>query len=308
MASDTVTAGARVLIDGLKARPELNGSTGTVESLNEDTGRFNVTIDDMREPLALKLEALRVVDGYEGLVVGTRVRIADVESKPELNGKLGTIEGFHGERCTVYVDAIREKLQLKPGCLAIADDRSASKATGGDDDGSRKVRVECNGVILKLTITDKQMQKAFADAILKPFLKAYSKRKGGDEVTVQDVSQVTVDSDGQTSLKVLNDIHIFSAEQCLKGLEGIVDVDVYLKGDDMPKPPAPKPKAPPRLPKDSRVIIHGLTSAAGERLNGQEGKLSGFNEAKGRYMVTLEDGQVVSCRMENLIDLGNHKL
>lgn len=305
--ADTVGVGARVTVGGLKARPELNGSLGTVESLNEDTGRFNVLVDDMREPLALKLEALTIAEGFERLMVGTRVRIADIDKKPELNGKLGTVEGFHGDRATVYIDAIREKLQLKPACLAVADEKNPSKLAV-DDDGSRQVRVECNGVMLKLTLSPKQMAKPFADAILKPFLKAYSKKKGGNEVTVDDVAQVTVDSDGQTALAVLNDIHIFSAEQCLKKLEGAVDVDVYLKGDPPPKPPPPKPKAPDRLPKDARVVIHGLTSAAGQQLNGLEGKLTGFNEAKERYDVTLEDGRVVSCKVDNLIDLGAHKL
>ena len=64
-----------------------------------------------------------------------------------------------------------------------------------------QVRVECNGIMLKLTLSDKQMEKPFAEAILKPFLKAYSNKKG-EEKGVSDVAQVTVDSDGQTSLKV----------------------------------------------------------------------------------------------------------
>jgi len=305
--TDHVIAGSRVRVDGLKSRPELNGSLATVESLNDETGRYNVTVDDMREPLALKLESLRVAEDFCGLVVGSRVRIADVEKKPELNGKLGTVEGFHGERVTVYIDAIREKMQLKPTTLAIADEKSPSKAAASDD-GGRIVRVECNNVMLKLTLSEKQMAKPFAEEILKPYLKAYSKKMGTVEVTVQDVAQVTVDSDGQTELKVLNDIHIFSCEQCLKGLEGNVDVDVYLKGDDRPNAPASKPKAAARLPKDARVVIHGLTSEAGQKLNGLEGKLSGFNEAKERYDVTLEDGKVVSCKLDNLIDIGQHKL
>ena len=302
-----VTSGARVRIVGLKARPELNGSLGTVESVNEDTGRYNVLIDDMREALALKLEALEVAEEFGGFVIGSRVRIADVEKKPELNGQLGTVEGFYGKRCIVYVEKIREKVQIMPTCLAIADERSQITASIDVAEGV-VVRVECNSVMLKLTLSEKQMSKPLAEAIIKPFLKAYSKKKGGAEVTVKDVSQVTVDSDGQTSLKVLNDIHIFSAEQCFKGLEGNIDVDIRLKGDDMPTPPAPKPVASTRLPKDARVLIHGLTSAAGEQLNGLEGRLSGFHEPNERYEVTLEDGKVVSVRAENLIDLGQHKL
>ena len=208
---DVIVAGCRVRVDGLKARPELNGQLATVETLNEESGRWNVMIDDRREPFALKSEALHLVAEFNGLTIGTRVRIADIEKQPELNGKLGTVEGFHGERCTVYVDAVREKMQLKPSCLAVADEKNPTKRDGDEGDGC-KVRVECNGVMLKLTLSEKQMEKPFAEAVLKPFLKAYSKKKG-EEKGVGDVAQVTVDSDGQTELKVLNDIHIFSAEQ-----------------------------------------------------------------------------------------------
>ena len=84
-----VRAGARVRVDGLKARPELNGMLGTVESHNEATGRWNVMVDDMREALALKLDALTVDESFAGIVVGTRVRIAGLEKKEELNGKTG---------------------------------------------------------------------------------------------------------------------------------------------------------------------------------------------------------------------------
>lgn len=317
MASATcdVSVGARVQVDGLKARPELNGSFGTVESLNEANGRWNVTVDDMREPLALRLEALTLVQEFAGIVVGTRVRIAGVDKKPELNGKTGTVEGFQGDRCTVYVDAIREKVALKPDTLAIADaaPSASARSAAASDDVGRPVRVECDGVALKLTLTPKQMQKPFVDAVLRPYLKAYSKKKGIAEVDVKEVAQVTVDSEGQTQLQVLGDIHIFSAEQCLKGLEGDVDVEVHLK-KDKPKAPQPKeaPKGPPKLPKDARVVIHGLTSKAGEALNGLRGRVQFFHDNKGRYDVLVDEGtreeRIVSVKVDNLIDIGAHDL
>ena len=89
---ENIVAGARVVVDGLKARPELNGKLATVKSHNNENGRWNVLIDDMRDEMALKLEALTLDEATRGLIVGTRVRIADVEKKPELNGKLGTVQ------------------------------------------------------------------------------------------------------------------------------------------------------------------------------------------------------------------------
>ena len=85
---------------------------------------------------------------------------------------------------------------------------------------------------------------------------------------------------------------------------------MYLKGDKLPFAPAkPKPKEADRLPKDARVLIHGLTSAAGGQLNGLEGKTCGFHADSGRYDVRLEvDERIVSVKQANLIDLGTHKL
>lgn len=211
-----IVSGARVRVDGLKSRPELNGTFATVMSHNKDNGRWNVLVDDMREELALKLETLTLAEEYVGIVVGTRVRIAGVSKKPELNGKLATVQSFHGDRCNVYVEALKETLSLKRDVLAIAEEARASQAGASTD---RKVRVECNGVMLKLTLTPQQMEKPFSDAVLKPFLKAYSKKKGlQTEVDVKQVAKVTVDSDGQTQLEVLNDIYIYSAQQVATSL------------------------------------------------------------------------------------------
>ena len=184
-----VPTGTRVRVDGLKARPELNGSLGTVTGVKEDSGRFLVMVDDMREALALKVDALTVAEEFHGLTVGMRVRVAGLDKRPELNGKVGSVEGFQGDRVNVYVDAIREKVALKPSVLAFAD--SAADASEGSADNSKQVRVECDGVALKLTLSAKQLTKPLAEAVLKPFLKAYAKKKGIEPPDVKNVSQVT---------------------------------------------------------------------------------------------------------------------
>ena len=297
--------GARVRVDGLKARPELNGSLATADSFNSETGRWNVMVDDWREPLALKLEALSVAEEFAGFIVGTRVRIAGLDKRDELNGKLGTVRGFAGERCSVYVEAVKETVALTRDKLAVAEEAPS----GQDAPTERKVRVECNGVMLKLTLNERTMRKPFADAVVRPFLKAYASKKGlAAPPELKDVAQVTVDSEGQTQLQVLNDITIFSAEQCLEKLRGEVDVDIHLKDPDaVPKAPERKPKREV-MSKDTRVVIQGLSSQKGAELNGQEGHLSAYHEASGRYDVTLRDGQVVSVKEANLIDIGQHML
>ena len=167
--------------------------------------------------------------------------------------------------------------------------------------------------MLKLTLTPKQLEKKFRDAVLAPYLKAYSKKKGEDPVlTPDDVFSVTIDSDGQTKLKELDDMYIYSAADTLRGCVGDVDIDVYLKKDRPPppkkEPPPPKPKEeedkPKReekLPVGARVEIHGLTSAAGSALNGLHGHIETWHEGNGRYDVKLEqDERVVSCKPANV--------
>jgi len=307
--------GARVRIDGLQARPELNGSLGVVQSHNEETGRYNVIVDDMRDELALKVAALTVAEEFAGITLDTKVRIACLEKMPELNGKVATVSGFQGDRCVVYVDDLKETVALKREALVIAQEASHSKGSASEP---RTVRVECNGIMLKLTVSPKQLQKPFADAVLKPFLKAYSKKVDPPiepPLDTSSIRQVTIDSDGQRSLQVMNDIHIYSAAAVLENLEGDVDVDVFLKSEeDLAPKEAPKEAAPPPLPKDARVLIHGLNSEAGKAMNGLKGRVTGYNAGKGRYDVTVESkkcdhyGKVVSCRAFNLRELGPKEL
>jgi hypothetical protein len=313
MDSSEIRSGARVVVDGLKARPELNGSSGTVGTLSEESGRWNVMIDDMREPLALKAASLSLDDKWAGIVVGTVVRLSGLEDKQEMyNGKLASVRSFAGELCSVYVEAERESIAVKRPCMVVAEEAPSAngKAVDIGDGDELPIQVSCNGVALKLTLSAKQQAKPFADAVVKPFLKAYSKKKGFDGVVeIKDVAQITVDSDSQTELQVLTDIQIFSAEAILKGSRGDIEVEIQLKDPSKaPKPPPPKPKSTNVLPRDARVIIHGLTSSAGQELNGMEGRTCGYHEDKGRYEVKLADGRIVSARMDNLIDLGATQL
>lgn len=271
MRGEGLATGSRVRVDGLKAKPELNGSYATVVGLNEDTGRYNVMIDDRREALALKLEALSLAEEFGRITLGAKVRLAGLDKKPDgtsydkaLNGLLATVISFSGETCTVEVDDmldekhVRQRLALKPESLALAEEAPSSKPAKADD-GSRQVVVTCGKVSLKLTLTEKQMRKTVADAVIKPFLKAYSK-KVGSEVGIAEVRQVTIDSDGQRELQVLTDIHIFTTEQALRKLEGDIDIEILLKGDGTAAgeaPKAPPKKAPSAVPDE----VYHLPSA-----------------------------------------------
>ena len=43
---ETPLVGKRVVINGLVAKPELNGRTGTVVSFDDDKARYSVELDD----------------------------------------------------------------------------------------------------------------------------------------------------------------------------------------------------------------------------------------------------------------------
>ena len=337
-AGENLAKGVRVQLDGLQGRADLNGQHGTILSeLNEQTGRYNVLVDDQREALALKPEVLAAVAAFEGLALGSRVRIGGLQSKVELGGKLGTIEGFYGDRATVKVDDVSDYAKIKPANLVIAEEAPAPAAAAAVDE--RKLRVECNGVVLKLTLSAKQMSKPFADAVLAPFLKAYSKKKGLEPpVQVEQVAQVTMDSDDQTSLKVLHDIRLYDVHHHLKGAKGDVEFEIFLQGSSQvqmewkrkgaaaaasgaaPPPPPPKETPPPPPPKDESdddrappptarakfdegefVQIHGLTSEAGKALNGLQGRIGTYHADKERFDVII-DGQerTVSAKPANL--------
>ena len=137
------------------------------------------------------------------------MRIAGT-SVERLNGKVATVEGFMGERVNVKLDDEANLVALKPAVLAVAEERGAKRGGGGGD-GSKKVTVECNGVKLKLTLTAKQLEKPFSDAVLKPFLAAYSKKQVPPiepALSADSVAQVTVDSEGQKQLSEIKMLHL----------------------------------------------------------------------------------------------------
>lgn len=88
----------------------------------------------------------------------------------------------------------------------------------------RKIRVSCDhhgtSVTLKLTLNQKMLAKTFEQAVLVPFLKAYSK-KVGDDVTLDQVARVEVDEEMLGSHSIPASVVLLKNET--------VDADVYLR-------------------------------------------------------------------------------
>ena len=76
------------------------------------------------------------------------------------------------------------------------------------------MRVECNGVMLKLTLSQKLLRKPFKDAVLTPFLKAYSKKATPPihpPIGIDKIYEVTIDSEEQRGLKKVSDVRSSTA-------------------------------------------------------------------------------------------------
>eukprot|EP00339_Tiarina_fusa_P000087 CAMPEP_0117040452 /NCGR_PEP_ID=MMETSP0472-20121206/28309_1 /TAXON_ID=693140 ORGANISM="Tiarina fusus, Strain LIS" /NCGR_SAMPLE_ID=MMETSP0472 /ASSEMBLY_ACC=CAM_ASM_000603 /LENGTH=373 /DNA_ID=CAMNT_0004751189 /DNA_START=72 /DNA_END=1196 /DNA_ORIENTATION=- len=76
-----------IKLHGLESKPEWNGQRGTIIAWDEPNQRYNVYVMGLRRAVSLK-------PGNVILETGTVGKIAGLQSKPELNGKFGTIKSF----------------------------------------------------------------------------------------------------------------------------------------------------------------------------------------------------------------------
>ena len=76
-----------VKLHGLESKPEWNGQRGTIIAWDENNQRYNVYVMGLQRAVALKPTNVILEDG-------TVAKITGLQSKPELNGKFGTIKRF----------------------------------------------------------------------------------------------------------------------------------------------------------------------------------------------------------------------
>eukprot|EP00966_Prymnesium_polylepis_P279174 6449664-Prymnesium_polylepis.1 len=100
---DAPLIGKRVTLADLKARSELNGLVADVLAFSEENSRYTVKLVRSEEQLALRSANLTVVqpkphDGGARFMLGTRVTVNGLASKPELNGFSGTVTEYNEEK------------------------------------------------------------------------------------------------------------------------------------------------------------------------------------------------------------------
>ena len=79
-----------VRIHDIQSQPELNGETGTIITWCPDKGRYSIYVASLKKFVSLK-------PGNVVLDSGTVAKVTGVESKPELNGRWGTIKNWVSE-------------------------------------------------------------------------------------------------------------------------------------------------------------------------------------------------------------------
>jgi hypothetical protein len=85
-------AGAEVVIEGLAKCPAFNNLAGTVQSFEEQCGRYKVLLPG-KETAMLKRENLRLAP----LAVGTEVVLEGLSKCPAFNGLAGTVQSFEAQ-------------------------------------------------------------------------------------------------------------------------------------------------------------------------------------------------------------------
>jgi hypothetical protein len=118
--------GAEVVLRGLKAKPELNGTTGKVEGFNAESGRYTVELPDGSQynlkPANLTEVEEEEVETEEDSLVGKEVVLRGIKAKPELNGTTGTVESFIAESGRYLVELPDgSRFNFKPANLAVAE-------------------------------------------------------------------------------------------------------------------------------------------------------------------------------------------
>ena len=119
---DTIPPGTVVSLKGLVNSPERNGDRGVIQQYDTSRQRYIVVLEDSDETMSVR---------SSNLLQHVHVRIHDIQSQPEVNGKTGTILAWHPskERYNIYVKALKKVFSLKPNNVVL-DVGTVAQITG----------------------------------------------------------------------------------------------------------------------------------------------------------------------------------
>ena len=113
---DVLQPNTKVVLKDLVSKPELNNEMASVQSFDDSKGRYNVKLDDDGDVLSLKPQNLQQI--LRG------VRLTDIKSSPELDGKSGNLLGARrsatgDERYVVALSSVRQTVAVKSENLIL---------------------------------------------------------------------------------------------------------------------------------------------------------------------------------------------
>ena len=119
---DAIPPGTVVSLKGLVNASDRNGDRGVVKQYIPSSGRYVVELEDSEDTMSVK---------PSNLLQHVHVRIHDIQSQPELNGKTGTIITWnsHKERYAIYVMDLKKVVSLKPGNVVL-ESGTVAQVTG----------------------------------------------------------------------------------------------------------------------------------------------------------------------------------
>eukprot|EP00558_Chaetoceros_sp_UNC1202_P001940 CAMPEP_0197258814 /NCGR_PEP_ID=MMETSP1429-20130617/83196_1 /TAXON_ID=49237 /ORGANISM="Chaetoceros sp., Strain UNC1202" /LENGTH=379 /DNA_ID=CAMNT_0042722999 /DNA_START=88 /DNA_END=1227 /DNA_ORIENTATION=- len=128
---DVIPPRTVISLKGLVNSPERNGDQGVIQEYNPIKERYRVQFEDSQETMYIKAS---------NMLQHVHVRIHDVKSQPELNGKTGTIITWlpAKQRYNIHVSELKKVVSLRPANVVL------DTGTVGQIDGL-KSKPELNG-------------------------------------------------------------------------------------------------------------------------------------------------------------------
>ena len=119
---DAIPPGTIVSLKGLVNASERHGDRGKVVSYTVSSGRYVVQLEDTEETMSVK---------PSNLLQHVHVRVHGLQSKPELNGRMGTVITWNQatERYNIYVTSLKQVVSLKPTNV-ILEEGTVGQITG----------------------------------------------------------------------------------------------------------------------------------------------------------------------------------
>lgn len=306
--------GMQVRVVALQSRSELNGCEGSIVEFDNARDRWNVVLTD-GSGLSLKSEHLEQLSHVPCLTssplasfpdtffasctddvhitptlqAGMQVQVAGLASRPELNGRVGSILEFDdttGRWNVVMTDG--SGLSLRPGNLQLLEHVPCSSSSPSAQAGDRP-SASCKANRQNIQTLEAGMQVRVAGLASRPEL-------NGCEGSLRELNDAT----GRWNVVMADGSGLSLRPHNLEKLESVAcapSTSPQAHAANVTARCCGEAEEADMLEAGMHVRVAGLTSR--RELNGREGRVLGF-DATGRWKVAMQDGSELSFKSRNL--------